>query len=260
MTNLDLGVVPDADVDIPQSSVSLDAAALEVGSTSQESADEGVGAADLLGLDRSPPLFPVTEAQESAAAPQSSSFDLLALGVALPPPLGAALAPVAHGELEGVDDVPQSSEAGAALVLETALAPVAHGELDVVDEVPQSSEAGAALVLETALAPVAHGELDEVDDVPQSSEAGAVLVLARGVDRPLPDPGLGQSRAMCPSWLHCLQLKMSKLITEKYSFKQFHLVTSSPTTTASATTTTTSIGTFTRHVSFLITLRAQEVG
>ena len=69
MTNLDLGVVQDAKVDIPQSSVSLDAEALEVGSTSQESADEGVGAADLLGLDRSPPLFPVAEAQKSAAAP-----------------------------------------------------------------------------------------------------------------------------------------------------------------------------------------------
>ena len=64
--------------------------------------------------------------------------------------------------------------------------------------------------LGAALAPVAHGELDVVDDVPQSSKAGAALVLLRGLDRTLPDPGLGQSLAMCPSWLHCFQLKMSK--------------------------------------------------
>ena len=71
---------------------------------------------------------------------------------------------------------------------------------------------GNWLVLETALAPVAHGELDKVDDMPQSSEAGAVLVLALGVDRPLPDPGLGQSRAMCRSWLDCKHKKWLKIV------------------------------------------------
>ena len=98
----------------------------------------------------------------SISALQSSSFDFQALGVALPPPLGDELTPIAKGKLERVDDVPQLSEAGAELILVTALAPIAHGELEVVDEVSQSSKAGAALVQETALAPVAHGEMDLV--------------------------------------------------------------------------------------------------
>lgn len=50
-----------------------------------------------------------------------------------------------------------------------------------------------------AFAPVAQGLLDVVELEPQSSVAGGLLDLLRGVDRPLPLPGLGQSLAMCPS-------------------------------------------------------------
>lgn len=117
----------------------MDADALDVAATPHESLDAGTGV--LLERDRSVSDLPVTLAQESAAAPQSSSFDdLLAIGVVRPPvPRGAALAPVAQGLL------------------------------------------------------------DVVELEPQSSEAGGLLDLLRGVDRPPPLPGFGQSLAMCPS-------------------------------------------------------------
>ena len=148
------------------------------------------GATLLLDRDpRSPPLFPVAEDQESAAAPQSSSLDLLALEVALPPAAGGAGAP-------------QSSSVDL-LALGVDLLPPRGGAED-----PQSSSfdfpaLGVALPLGAALAPVAHGLLLLVaEDFPQSSSAGAVLDRERLPPPPPPPPPLGQSLDICPSSLH----------------------------------------------------------
>lgn len=185
-TNLDRGVVPGALIEVPQSSSPLDADPLEVTAVSHESPEEAGAAALLLDRDLSPPLFPVVEAQESAAAPQSSSVDFLALGVDLPAPEGGA-------------GIPQSSSFDF-LALGDALSPDLGGT-----EAPQSSsfdllalDDALPLPRGAALAPVAHGL--EVD--PLSSLAEAVLDRERLLPL-LPPPPLGQSTDMCPSSLHC---------------------------------------------------------
>ncbi len=150
----DLGDVPGAVVDEPQSSFPLEAEALEVASVSHECPE---GDTLLLARDpRSPPpLLPLIKDQASAAAPQSSSLDLLALGVALPPATEGAGAPqtstfdlLALGvdllPPRGGARAPQSSlfdfpALGVALPLGAELAPVAHGLLLLVaEDVPQS--------------------------------------------------------------------------------------------------------------------------
>lgn len=119
--NLDLGVVPGAEIEAPQlSSPSLLGADAEEGASVSQESPGGAGALlfERESRDRSPLLLLVTVAQESAAAPQSSSVDLLALGVLRPPPLGAAFAPVAQVLLlPEVVEVPQSSLADAVLFL-----------------------------------------------------------------------------------------------------------------------------------------------
>lgn len=156
------------------------------------------------------------------------SFELLLFG-----------APQASDELK-----PQSSlpvlwllDRGRSLEVLLLEAPRVSEELE-----PQSSlpllELGVdrpVLPLGIAFAPVAHGLFDEELFVPQSSfELPPVPVLERGVDRPPPLPGFGQSLAKCPSWLHYEILKHVKLswmllrFTHLIYFKAFTPWTTTP--------------------------------